>query len=246
MTTRHWCSVFILSILLSGLQVTSAPNPVGPTAIPTTVATFVQGDAAGDEATMLPVASPIFWIELSRRGVTTTAQRAEVRPRGLTFTPRGGTRDAHGFGHWFYTTRSARSAGKAPLTIWRIDSDLNGLVIWIEPVYFFSGCDDAMIGANPPPSHGQSDEILTVSPMTQFALHCTATAEGYYVIQSRDGHQISYSAVNAYGDVLPGAWSFGQIEERGEGSIASILSRNALFKGPGGQEYTTYYQSVRR
>jgi hypothetical protein len=44
----------------------------------------------------------------------------------LTLTPRGGAWDADGFGHWFYTTRSSQPAGKAPLTLWRIASDLQG------------------------------------------------------------------------------------------------------------------------
>jgi hypothetical protein len=132
------------------------------------------------------------------------------------------------------------------LTIWRIDSDPNDLVIWIEPVYFFSGCDDALASAGRSIGRGQPDGELTPPPTTRFAWHCATTHEGYYVVQSRDGGTLSYYTVNADGDTLPGAWSFGQIEERGEGSIASILSLNALFKGPGDHEYLTYYRSVRR
>jgi hypothetical protein len=246
MTTNYRLGVLILGILLSGLQATSTPNSVGPSAIPTAVANFVQGYAASEASAMLPAASPLFWIELRRRGVTTPAQWADIRSSGLIFSPRGGTRDAHGFGHWFYTTRSARPEKKTPLTIWRIDSDLNDLVIWIEPVYFFSVCDDAVTDASRSTSRGQNEGKVATPPMTQFALRCAATREGYYVIQSRDGGTLSYSTVDADGETLPGAWSFGQIEERGEGSIALILRLNSLFKGPGDHEYLTYYRAVRR
>jgi hypothetical protein len=246
MTTNGRFRALILGMLLSVLQATSTPNSAGSAVIPTTVANFVQGYAVSDASMMLPAASPLFWIELRRRGVASSEQLGGIRPLGLTFSPRGGMHDAHGFGHWFYTTSSARPDKKAPLTIWRIDSDLNDLVIWIEPVYFMSGCDDTIVSGSRSLGRGQTDGMLTAPQIAQFALRCATTAEGYYVIASPDGSRLSYYTVNADGATLPGAWSFGQIEERGEGSIASILRLNALFKGPGDHEYLTYYQSVRR
>src|SRR5262245_59712828 len=124
MTARLTSSDFLLGLLLVGIQTASPPNPVGPTAIPAAVATFGRRYAADDDATMLGIASPLFRLELGRRGVTMPAERADIRPHGLTFTPRGGMWDDEGFGHWFYTTRLAQPTRKAPLSIWRIDSDL--------------------------------------------------------------------------------------------------------------------------
>jgi hypothetical protein len=246
MTTRRPIIGFILGLLLLGAAPTGATNRAGPTTIPSPVTTFVRGYASGDDDVMLVVASPLFRLELSRRGIVTSAERADIRPRGLTFTPRGGARDPAGFGHWFYTTRSVRPPGKAVLTLWRVDSDPHDFVIWIEPVYFFSGCDDVVSGDDRAVSRGRPDEVTATSSTIRLALHCPDTTEGYFVVQSHDAGQLSFFVVNAFGDTLPGAWSFGQSDERGDRSIASTLSLNAMFKGTGDQEYTTYYHSVGR
>jgi hypothetical protein len=132
------------------------------------------------------------------------------------------------------------------LTVWRIDSDQNALVIWIQPVYFFTGCNDAVTGAGSASSRAGSDETLAVSPRIRFALRCPTTTEGYYVTQSLDGRRLTYSTVNIDGDALPGAWLFGQTDEPEEESTRSILGINGLFKGPGDQQYLAYYQTVRR
>ena len=134
-----------------------------------------------------------------------------------------------------FLSRATSQSKKAPLTLWRIDADQNDDVIWLQPVYFFAGCADPV-----------SDDSPSASPITRFALHCPTTTEGYAVVQSRDDRYLSYITVNADGDALPGAWSFGQIQERGEESIASLLRINALFKVPGGQEYAAYALSLRR
>jgi hypothetical protein len=246
MIARSASASFILGLLLLVVQAASPTDPTGPGAIPAAVATFVRAYAAGDEATILAAASPLYRLELNRRGITTPAERSDVRPRGVTFTARGGARDAEGFGHWIYTTRSSQPARKAPLTLWRIDSDLHDFVIWIEPVYFFSGCDDVASDDGRATSQGRSNEESAASSMVLLALHCPETAEGYYAIRSGDGRQLSFSVVNGFGDTLPGAWSFGQSDEQGDRSVASILSVNATFKGPGDQEYVSYYHVVRR
>jgi hypothetical protein len=129
--------------------------------------------------------------------------------------------------------------------LWRIDSDLQGFVIWIEPVYFF-GCDEVVNGDGRAISRGRSNEMTATSSTIELALHCPGTAEGYYAVQSRDGRQLSFSVVNGFGDTLPGGWTFGQSEERGDRSVATMLSINATFKGPGDQEYGIYFRSVRR
>jgi hypothetical protein len=246
MTTRRLIIGFILGVLLLGAAPTGATNRAGPTTIPSPVTIFVRDYASSDDTAMLAITSPLFRLELSRRGVTTPAERADIRPRGLTFTPRGGARDSAGFGHWFYTTRSSRPGGKVPLTLWRVDSDPHDFVIWIEPVYFFSGCDDVVSGDDRAVSRGLSDEVTAASSTIRLALHCPETTEGYFVVQSHDAGQLSFFTVNAFGDTLPGAWSFGQSDERGDRSIASTLSLNATFKGPGNQEYMSYYHAVRR
>jgi len=206
------------------------------------VAAFVAGYAAGDEAAMSRVASPVFSLELSRRGVNTPDQRAWIRPVGLIYNPWGGTRDDAGYGHWFYTTHAA----SGQLSVWRIDSDQRDFVLWIEPVYFFSGCDDNPSNDRRQPAGGGSTELRAASPRTMLALHCHSTAEGYYVFESIDGRFLSYTTVNAVGDAFRARWSFGERQSIvGDDSSGAMPRTSALFKEPEDGEYATYYRSLR-
>ena len=243
MIARGMSSVIVIGLLMVAAQAAASPRPPPPTTIPASVAAFVGGYAIGDEAAMSRVAWPVFSLELSRRGVNTLEQRASIRPVGLRFNPQGGARDADGYGHWLYTTRSA----SGQLSVWRIDSDQRDLVLWVEPVYFFSGCDDHPANDRRQPGGGGSAELRAASPRTMLALHCQSTAEGYYVFESIDGRFLRYLTVNAVGDAFRGRWSFGERQSIVGGDPGAPIRRmSARFKELEDREYAIYYRSLWR
>jgi hypothetical protein len=111
----------------AGLYV--VPAPVEPPA----AATFVASHAAALAAPPVTL-SPLYAAESVRRGHGAEALDGlwrEAAPR-LRFEPVAWLADGRGFAHALYLARPRERPG--PTTVWRIDVDPRGRVIWGEPV----------------------------------------------------------------------------------------------------------------
>jgi hypothetical protein len=110
-----------------------------PYAEPSAAAVFVAAHA--DPHGPPPGLSPLHRAELARRRVPSVERNplwAEAATR-LVFGYLGGLVDRDGFGHALYVARPKRTDVDGPTTLWRIDLDPAGRVIWGEPVRLLEG-----------------------------------------------------------------------------------------------------------
>jgi hypothetical protein len=192
-------------------------------------ADFVAAFARGDEAAADRVASPLYRLEWSRRGLSPADRRAlrysvgPVDPSdvSLRFSYAGGGRDRLGFGHLLYLVRPIGSGQLAGASAWRVDTDPYGRVIWAEMVFLFS--------PNPSPASAEEKDVASDVPMPEALakLHPRLVTEvrsgvgkeGYYVVAVRraSAHpettmsavSIVFFGIDVEGDPRPGAWSYG-------------------------------------
>jgi hypothetical protein len=108
---------------------------------------FVSAYARVDEDTISRLTSPLYHFELARRGygdrlavVPVPWDDTASRPATpwLRFTYLDGIADSDGFTHLLYLARSTLvDERRAPTTVWRVDLDPEGRIIWAEMVFGF-------------------------------------------------------------------------------------------------------------
>jgi hypothetical protein len=214
-----------LLVLGAGLGLTSIARAAGASAGPApppAVLLFADAYARGDERGMRAASSLPYWEEAARAGDATPERRAAIRPPGLTFTTRGGRRAAGGFGHWLLSARVAGPAGEARFSVWRVDTTPADAVLWMEPVFIFNRCAEAVGDARAraltlPLPRGGAVAVRTILGVT-----CPGADQGYYLGGEAARAVLRYAAVGD-GGVVPDA--------AGAPGGAGVLATDGLVKG---------------
>jgi hypothetical protein len=210
------------ALALAGQAGGSTPRDGAPTA----TAGFVSAYAHGDIATVERVASPLYSAEWARRGVSLGDQASVIQehqraPSGewLFMSYETGFVDGHGFGHYIYVGRPVSTAGSPSPSVWRVDSDPEGQVIWIEMVWLFSGPAPA-VDALPPASARSDNTLQSLLPSRPsdvlFGVHSGDGIEGYYGVgpapesaSARDSG-VKFYVVDGHGSYHLTAWTYGE------------------------------------
>jgi hypothetical protein len=171
--------------LLAGVRV--PPAPVEPPA----AAAFIAAHAATVAVTPPPL-SPLYAVESIRRGRGADALDGlwlEAAPR-LRFELLAWLAGERGFGHALYLARPKERPG--PTTVWRIDLDPRGRVIWAEPVRLLRTAVSV---------ERSSDGVAVV----------TAEGDGYVALPRPDGRGFRFLIADADGSAVDDPWSFGRL-----------------------------------
>jgi hypothetical protein len=197
--------------------VRSAPSVAGPPA----AATFIAAHAAGDAGPVAGVVSPLYRAELVRRGRAAAWPLeplwAEAAPR-LAFAPVATIADGHGFVHALYVARPrSEDEHGGPATVWRVDLDPAGRVVWGEPARLLTGPTAIPVptGAAPAPLVAALDALSARldARLGEPVGVGSAAGDGYFGVSVRRPGRpdaVVFVIVDEEGDLAPDAWSFGQ------------------------------------
>jgi hypothetical protein len=201
----------------------AAPPAVGPSAATTA---FLDAYSRGDEVLAESLASPLYAAEWRRKGLTAAERsaasgwsRSPTRTLGFEFF--GGVRSAHGFAHLLYGVHPAASRGaRASHSVWRVDVDPDGRVVWLELVYLL-GEDAAGIRLDTDPAAlaavAASAGLGELGVRPTLGLVSTSGTEGHYLVGLGDRNgaptRVKTFTVDSDGAVRPGAWCFGGKDE---------------------------------
>jgi hypothetical protein len=196
---------------------------------PPPAASFLAAYGAGDEAAAERAASPLYAAEWARRGLSIDDRKsvrarvgaADGRPTPLTFQYVDGAVEPGGISHLLYLARPTGSTGSP--SVWRVDADARGQVIWAEMVWLFSEAatevgpvtDPRALGSLPLPP-----EVARLRPRLAVGLRAAGAQEGYYALEvdepgagGRRGGLL-FMAVDEDGRARPGVWSYRGAETR--------------------------------
>jgi hypothetical protein len=216
----------VVASLLSGCaQTTSIAlqklNRGEVAAEPTPAAAFLDAFRRGDEAAAEQQASPLYSQEWARRQITVSQREAwlptwhsssGVRSDWLELSYVDGFVDAQGKGHLLYFARAADPAAGASPTVWRLDTDLNGRVIWAEMVWLFSNDTQdvtPLTGSTTGSNAALPAPLARMKPHFVIGIHSSQTWEGYYAVEHTAGDHLAlnFFAIDEAGLIRPGAWS---------------------------------------
>ena len=211
---------------------------------PATVPAFISASATNDEATLWKVTSPVYWLELRRRGVNVSQEDPGTILKTLSYLPIGGARDGYDYGHWLYSTLARSQRGDRILTIWRIDTDPSDLVLWAEPgVLLINSCDqpirDLTSRSVTLPSDRNRAATLVLSA------RCPESGEGYYILQDAGARVFTYASIHENDETYLANWTFGHIlnaREAMTGRAYFLVDR--LFKSSAEAAYQSYLRDL--
>ncbi len=230
----------------------AAPHLRALSAVPQATAGFLAAYSRGDESTADQLASPLYRAEWERLGLSAEARTRLVWPdhrpgepfqEVLRFTFVGGVADSLGFGHLLFASRPALPGRPATPSVFRVDVDPAGRVIWLELVWHFGDGVPAVRSARGAADPGGVP--LPAAPCCASLLFGAAAvggSEGYYAYSfGGDGTPSSgpsqtplptlvrFFAVDASGQIRPDAWSYGQagggLQEYGKPSQKTAVPR---------------------
>jgi hypothetical protein len=229
---------------LAGLSVRPSPSSNPASLLPSTVQRFVTASVAGDEETVWQVTSPVYWLELRRRGVDTPQDRADTIPASLSYRPIGGARDERHYGHWLYSTLAVPKGRDRILTIWRVDTDLADRVIWIEPALFLaSSCDRVILDLTPRSMSLPSDQGGVGTLV--LGARCPENAQGYYILQRTGTPTFTFLSIHENGVVDPSGWTVGRLTDRSQmPTIRGTRLVDQAFKSPAEDAYQSYLRDL--
>jgi hypothetical protein len=238
----RWLEPFAPLVLLLGLLLLTSCSSVALArpevsgsgllpAEPTFARAFIAAYARGDLAAADHVASLLYRAEWKRRGVTLQDQYAllpssfqapDHPAEWLRFTYVGGVVNSGGFGHLLYAADAMGGDGAACPTVWRVDTDPEGRVIWSEMVYLFEETVPSMRPIEP----GQAADavpmpaaLASLNPRLLLGVRTGRGQEGYYAVglyrtdedvSSDRPARVVFFAIDEGGNARPGAWTFGQ------------------------------------
>ena len=193
---------------------------------PPSAAAFIASQRDHDSVEAARVTSPIFRAELARRGRGTEwpfyGLWIEATSR-LDFRFVSAVTDGSGFTFALYAARPRISVGPdSPTSLWRIDLDPEGRVIWGELARIFTSPEVEVVQA----LGDDIDSATTALPWTAsnvddgqlsvFGVRSKAgdayLAVGFGQRGTTDDRpsKVTFVMLNASGKVLPNCWSFGQ------------------------------------
>ncbi len=234
------CAQRVLALAFVTASLLVACRPVGSPAAasagltqvdhePAAASAFLQAYCRGDEASAEKLASPLYRQEWARRHVS-AEDRAALLPQWyrthaastdwLDVSFVDGVTEADGTMHLLYVGRSTRAEADALPSIWRVDADAAGRVIWVEMVWLFS---DPGIAVAPlsdvqtPETNGLPPALARLHPEAVVGVRATTGWEGYYAVRRVASGKESggpakswlvFFAVDDTGRLRPGAWSY--------------------------------------
>jgi hypothetical protein len=225
-STAAIASGLLVACLLGGcVQTTSLAkqklNQGEVAAEPTPAAAFVDAFRRGDETAAERQASPLYHQEWARRKVSPSERESWLpawhRAGGslgdwLDVSYVDGFVDTQGKGHLLYVGRSAKPGADASPTVWRLDTDTNGRVVWAEMVWLFSNGtrDLAPLTGNATGSNaGLPLPLARMHPHFVIGIHSAQSWEGFYAVEHTAGDHLAlnFFAIDDAGQIRPGAWS---------------------------------------
>ena len=196
---------------------------------PTAAARYISAYAHRDETLAEEVASPLYRAEWARRSVSvadrvrwmpTEAEDGTPLDEWLRFTYLGGVMDGHGVGHLLYAAEASDTAKGPTPSIWRVDTDADGRVIWSEMVWLFSESTQGwtpLTGAGAVAGAPVPEELGRLGARPILGVRSNETAEAYYLagIPAQEDAEaptptaVAFYAVDAEGEFRPSAWTYG-------------------------------------
>ena len=224
-----------LTVTLSRVGTEAAQAPPGqPSAsssaesAPPSTAGFVAAYGRGDMGAMEALASPLYFAEWARRGVSLNDQASLIQehqraPTGewLILSYATGFVDGRGFGHYLYVGRPISTAGSPSASVWRVDADAAGRVIWIEMVWLFNDRSLAFDVLRPDGARNDSAlrSLLPSRPTDViFGVRSPDGIEGYYGVAQLPGVEsaargrngVQFYVVDDSGVYRLPAWTYGE------------------------------------
>jgi hypothetical protein len=174
----------------------------------------------GDEAAVEQIASPLYRQEWLRRGVPIEQRRGwlpsgQLRPDGtsgqFTLSFIDGLVSDDSLSHLLYL---ARSTDESSESVWRVDADSSGRVIWVELVWLFSSDTTSLINVSTPREAGLAalpPRLARMHPDILIGVRDSVGWEGYYAARyvANGGFVVNFFGLDEYGDLRPGAWTKG-------------------------------------
>jgi hypothetical protein len=243
-----WVTSFLLLLLLQGCGesfpsldlLTSKPTTHGEVVQePPLTTQFVNAYRSGDELAVEKAASPLYQQEWVRRGISLARRQAwlpsgQVRPDGtggvFTLTFIDGLVGADDQAHLLYL---ARSGDQTNGSVWRIDADASGRVIWAEMVWLFSSDTPSLTKVSTPAEAGLKalpPPLAKFPPDMLIGIRDTSGWEGFYAARYVDKGRatVSFFGLDEEGGLRPGAWSY-------QGTKSATITQVELgSRGPGG------------
>lgn len=239
----------LLAVILGALAWWYAERPAyaRPDSLsePPPAAAFMAAYARGDEAAAERLASPLYRTEWERRGLSVQDRlgllprwfrdsRRLARSTWLRFDYTGGVADADGVAHLLYTGRCVcpEQRGPLPFSVWRVDTDPTGRVLWLEMVWLF---DERTQRLRTVGSAQRADALPLPLAVGQYAprvalgvesAEADGPREGYYALrfeaapaapataagmagQAPEAGSVLFLGIDPDGQARPGAWSYG-------------------------------------
>jgi hypothetical protein len=213
---------------------------------PATVEAFIAASATNDKATLWKVTSPVYWLELRRRGVDVSREDPGILLKTVSYQPIGGSRDGYGYGHWLYFTIARSQRGERLLTIWRFDTDPADLVLWAEPgVLLANSCDRPILDLAPRsvtlPSNPPRAATLVLSA------RCAQSRRGYYILQVTGARVFTFASIHEDGETYLANWTFGHaLNAREAVTGRGYYFADRVFKSPTEEAYLSYLRDLRQ
>jgi hypothetical protein len=211
---------------------------------PASVPAFIAASIGGDPTTLRRVTSPVYWLELRRRGVDISREDPDTIVKALSYAPIGGARDVYGYSHWLYSTLARSRRGDRILTIWRFDTDPADLVMWAEPgVLLANSCDEPIRDLTPRSIALSQDQKKTT--MLVLSAQCPESSRGYYILRAADAPSFTFASIHEDGESYLANWTFGHVLNAREAATGRgyFLVDRAL-KSPAEDAYRSYLRDL--
>jgi hypothetical protein len=212
---------------------------------PSTVPSFIAASAANDEATLRKVTSPVYWLELRRRGVDVSQEDPGILLKTLSYQPIGGIRDGYGYGHWLYYTLARSQHGERLLTIWRFDTDPTDLILWAEPGVLLANSCDRLTLDLAHRSVAIPSDLPRIATLVLGA-RCPESSPGYYILRDAGARVFTFTSIHEDGATYLANWTFGQVLNARE----TVTGRgyflvDGTLKSPAEDAYRSYLRDLR-
>lgn len=196
-----------------------------PSLEPPAAAAFIASQRDQDAVAASQVTSRLFHAELDRRGLSASWPLDPLWSEAtseLRFTFVHALADRNGFTSALYTARPM--SGDSPVTLWRLDLDPEGRVIWGDFLWLFGDVNVRTISTASASARVASS--LAIAPREAGSpLPClvfgivSAAGDGYLALGLNCGGTagttsappVAFATIDKAGTLRPGFWSFGDI-----------------------------------
>ncbi len=230
-------AALVVALLVARLTLAAppVPAPVNHATLdePAATSAFLAAYARGDEKGAEDLASPLYRAEWKRRHVSAERRVSLLARDGQAFGTAwiqfafvGGVAGADGFQHLLFVGRVRRDESDMGPEVWRVDTDAEGRVIWLELAWLMSrAATDVRVTHDPavlasvafPSGVGSTHPAFIVGVR---ALATLRPNEGYYAealaaksateATGKSASALVFFAIDTDGGYRPGVWTFGE------------------------------------